>query len=69
MITPELDDDYLAAHRPELLRALETAHPIAVLRALALAVQQAERGDELAFWLHQTLIESPRGGGGYEFRN
>jgi hypothetical protein len=58
----DLDDDYLTAHRDELLAALRDAHPVAALRALALALHLAERGEAIAEWLHLALRAAPTQG-------
>lgn len=67
MITAEHEEDYLLTHRDALLKALTDAHPVAALRALAVALTQSERGEDIALWLHELLKVSPASG--YEFRN
>lgn len=67
MITTDRDDDYLTRHRDELLAALVRAHPVAALRALAVALAQSERGEDIAQWIHELLRHAP--GDGYEFHN
>lgn len=66
MITIERDDDYLTHHRDELLAALTAAHPVVALRALAVALTQSERGEDIAQWLHELLRLQPAD---YEFVN
>lgn len=67
MITAEHEEDYLLKHRNELLKALAAAHPVAALRALAVALTQSERGEDIALWLHELLKHAPTDG--YEFVN
>jgi hypothetical protein len=67
VITPELEDDYLTRHRAALLQALTDAHPVAALRALAVALNQSERGEDIAMWLHELLKYSSANG--HEFVN